>query len=274
MADTPAVPRPDRAPGGPEETGSRIRVAVTGAGGRMGSAAVDAVRAAPDLELVAALRRDDDLEQIVRARADVLVDLTVPESTEEIVHFAVRHGIHAVVGTTGWDDSRLAALRDALTAADGVGVLIAPNFAVGSVLATAFAAKAARFFDSVEIIELHHPDKVDAPSGTAARTAALVADARRAAGTGPSPDATRTEAPGARGADVDGVRVHSVRLRGLVAHQEVLLGSPGETLTIRHDSLDRASFMPGVLLGVRSVPAAPGLTHGLDAFLGLDEAGR
>ncbi|OMH24222.1 4-hydroxy-tetrahydrodipicolinate reductase [Tersicoccus phoenicis] len=237
----------------------------------MGAAAVDAVDAADDLELVAALGRGDDLAQLVRAGTDVLVDLTVPDSTEEIVHVAVRNGIHAVVGTTGWDESRLRGLRDALTAAPGVGVLIAPNFAVGSVLATAFAARAARFFESVEIVELHHPDKVDAPSGTAARTAALVADARRAAGTGPSPDATRTAAPGARGAEVDGVRVHSVRLRGLVAHQEVLLGSPGETLTIRHDSLDRASFMPGVLLGIRSVPSAPGLTHGLEAFLGLDE---
>lgn len=256
---------------GTDAGSTTIRVAVTGAGGRMGAAAVDAIEAADDLELVAALRRGDDLEQVVRARADVLVDLTVPDSTEEIVHFAVRNGIHAVVGTTGWDEARLAALTDALAAAPGVGVLIAPNFAVGSVLATAFAAKAARFFESVEIIELHHPDKVDAPSGTAARTAALVADARRAAGTAPSPDATRTGTPSARGADVDGVRVHSVRLRGLVAHQEVLLGSPGETLTIRHDSLDRASFMPGVLLGIRSVTAAPGLTHGLDAFLGLEE---
>ncbi|MEH0111172.1 4-hydroxy-tetrahydrodipicolinate reductase [Tersicoccus sp. MR15.9] len=271
-----SVPTPDTAgsdTAGSDTAGSSpLRVAVTGAGGRMGAAAVDAIDGAPDLELVAALGRGDALEEIVRARADVLVDLTVPDSTEEIVHFAVRNGIHAVVGTTGWDESRLAALRDALAGAPGIGVLIAPNFAVGSVLATAFAAKAARFFESVEIIELHHPDKVDAPSGTAARTAALVAEARRAAGTAPSPDATHTGAPGARGADVDGVRVHSVRLRGLVAHQEVLFGSAGETLTIRHDSLDRASFMPGVLLGIRSVPAAPGLTHGLDAFLGLDKA--
>jgi 4-hydroxy-tetrahydrodipicolinate reductase len=206
---------------------------------------------------------------MVDAGARFVVDLTVPDSTEANVHFAVERGIHAVVGTTGWTEARLEALRALLDQHPETGVLIAPNFALGSVLATAFAAKAARYFESVEIIELHHPDKVDAPSGTAVRTAKLVAASRAEAGVASSPDATQTALDGARGADVDGVRVHAVRLRGLVAHQEVLLGGPGEQLTIRHESLDRASFMPGVLLGLRSVAEHPGLTVGLDGYLDL-----
>jgi 4-hydroxy-tetrahydrodipicolinate reductase len=177
--------------------------------------------------------------------------------------------MHAVVGTTGWDAARLAALEALLAEHPETGVLIAPNFALGSVLASAFAAKAARYLESVEIVELHHPEKVDAPSGTAVRTAQLIAAERTAANVPASPDATTSELAGARGCDVDGVRVHSVRLRGLVAHQEVLLGGPGEQLTIRHDSFDRASFMPGVLLGVRNVAAHPGLTVGLDGYLDL-----
>lgn len=247
----------------------RLPVAVLGANGRMGSEAVKAVEAAPDLELVAALGRGDSLDAMVDAGARYVVDLTVPDSTEANVRFAVEHGMHAVVGTTGWTADRLDSLRALLAEHPETGVLIAPNFALGSVLASAFAAKAARYFESVEIIELHHPDKVDAPSGTAVRTAQLVAASRAEAGVAPSPDATRTTLDGARGADVDGVRVHAVRLRGLVAHQEVLLGGPGEQLTIRHDSFDRASFMPGVLLGLRSVAAHPGLTVGLDGYLDL-----
>ena len=249
----------------------KLAVAVLGASGRMGSEAVAAVEAAEDMELVAALGRTDPLETLVSAGARCIVDLTVPDSTEANVRFAVEHGIHAVVGTTGWDADRLARLQELLRASPGTGVLIAPNFALGSVLATAFAAKAARYFESVELIELHHPDKVDAPSGTAVRTASLIAQAREEAGVAPSPDATTKELPGARGADVDGVHVHSVRLRGLVAHQEVLLGGPGEQLTIRHDSFDRASFMPGVLLGLRQVAEHPGLTVGLDGYLNLND---
>ena len=249
----------------------QFSVAVLGAAGRMGSEAVKAVQAAPDLELVAALGRGDSLEALVSAGADVVVDLTVPDSTEANVRFAVEHGMHAVVGTTGWDAARLDRLRGLLAEHPDTGVLIAPNFALGSVLATAFAAKAARYFESVEVLELHHPDKIDAPSGTAVRTAALIAEARQDAGLALPPDATEKELPGARGADVDGVRVHSVRLRGLVAHQEVLFGGPGEALTIRHDSFDRASFMPGVLLGVRQVAAHPGLTVGLDGYLNLND---
>ena len=248
----------------------QLAVAVLGAGGRMGSEAVKAVEAAPDLKLVAALGRGDSLETLVSAGAQYVVDLTVPDSTEANVRFAVEHGMHAVVGTTGWDAGRLARLSALLEEHPGTAVLIAPNFALGSVLASAFAAKAARYFESVEVIELHHPDKIDAPSGTAVRTAHLMAEARAEVGVAPSPDATVKEVPGARGADIDGIRVHSVRLRGLVAHQEVLLGGAGEQLTIRHDSFDRASFMPGVLLGLREAAAHPGLTVGLDGYLNLN----
>jgi 4-hydroxy-tetrahydrodipicolinate reductase len=247
----------------------QLAVAVLGANGRMGAEAVQAVESAPDMKLVAALGRGDSLDTLVSAGARFVVDLTVPESTEENVRFAVENGMHAVVGTTGWDAARLEKLETLLAGNQGVGVLIAPNFALGSVLASAFAAKASKYFESVEIIELHHPDKVDAPSGTAVRTAQLIAAERAASGVDPSPDATTSELAGARGCDVDGVRVHSVRLRGLVAHQEVLFGGPGEQLTIRHDSFDRASFMPGVLLGVRNVAHHPGLTLGLDGYLDL-----
>jgi 4-hydroxy-tetrahydrodipicolinate reductase len=247
----------------------QLPVAVLGAHGRMGAEAVKAVEAASDMKLVAALGRGDSLDTLSSSGARVVVDLTVPESTEANVRFAVDHGMHAVVGTTGWDAGRLTELQSLLAGKPEVGVLIAPNFALGSVLASAFAAKASKYFESVEIIELHHPDKVDAPSGTAVRTAQLIAGERANAGIDPSPDATTSELAGARGCDVDGVRVHSVRLRGLVAHQEVLLGGPGEQLTFRHDSFDRASFMPGVLLGVRNVARHPGLTVGLDGYLDL-----
>jgi 4-hydroxy-tetrahydrodipicolinate reductase len=247
----------------------QLAVAVLGANGRMGSEAVKAVEAAADMKLVAALGRGDSLDALLDAGARYVVDLTVPDSTEANVKFAVEHGMHAVVGTTGWDAARLSSLEAALSASPGTGVLIAPNFALGSVLASAFAAKASKYFESVEIIELHHPNKVDAPSGTAVRTAQLIAAERQEAGMPASPDATESSLEGARGCDVDGVRVHSVRLRGLVAHQEVLLGGPGEQLTFRHDSFDRASFMPGVLLGLRNVADHPGLTVGLDGYLDL-----
>ncbi|MBT8160175.1 MULTISPECIES: 4-hydroxy-tetrahydrodipicolinate reductase [Arthrobacter] len=247
----------------------QLAVAVLGAHGRMGIEAVKAVEAAADMKLVAALGRGDSLQALLDAGAKYVVDLTVPDSTEANVRFAVENGMHAVVGTTGWDSERLGALRKLLAANPAAGVLIAPNFALGSVLASAFAATASKYFESVEIVELHHPNKVDAPSGTAVRTAQLIAAARAEAGVPASPDATDTELEGARGCDVDGVRVHSVRLRGLVAHQEVLLGGPGEQLTIRHDSFDRASFMPGVLLGLRKVASHPGLTVGLDGYLDL-----
>ena len=242
------------------------RVAVLGARGRMGAEVVRAVDAAADLTLAAALDVDDDLDL---SGADVAVDFTSPGAVMANLRACVDAGVHAVVGTTGFDEERLGELRGWLQSAPGVGVLVAPNFGIAAVLMMRFAAQAARFFDSVEIVELHHAGKADAPSGTARRTAELVAAARREAGSGPMPDATSTALPGARGADVDGVRVHAVRLAGLVAHQEVLLGGSGESLTLRHDSYDRASFMPGVLLGVRSVSGRPGLTVGLEALLDL-----
>ena len=246
-----------------------MKVAVLGAAGRMGSAACAAVEAADDLELVARMGSGDPLTALTDAGAEVAVDLTRPDAVMANLQFCVEHGVHAVVGTSGFDDDRLARLRGWLEDAPGVGVLVAPNFAVGAVLMMRFAEQAARFFESVEIVELHHPDKADAPSGTARRTAEVVAATRRDAGLGPMPDATATTLAGARGAQVDGVPVHSVRARGLVAHQEVILGTTGETLTIRHDSYDRRSFMPGVLLGVREVGSRPGLTVGLDALLGV-----
>ncbi|MFF7205936.1 MULTISPECIES: 4-hydroxy-tetrahydrodipicolinate reductase [unclassified Streptomyces] len=248
---------------------SKLRVAVLGAGGRIGSEAVQAVEAAEDMELVAALGRGDKLEALVDAGAQVAVELTTPTSVMGNLDFCVRHGIHAVVGTTGWTDERLAQLNTSLAASPQTGVLIAPNFSIGAVLTMKFAQQAARYFESVEVVELHHPNKADAPSGTATRTAQLIAAARAEAGLAPQPDATVTALDGARGADVDGVPVHAVRLRGLLAHQEVLLGGEGETLTIRHDSLHHSSFMPGILLGVRQVVSAPGLTFGLENFLDL-----
>lgn len=246
-----------------------IKVAVLGARGRMGSEAVRAVDNAKDLQLVSTIDHNDSLQQLVVSGVQVAVDLTVPSATEDNVRFCVENGIHCVVGTTGWDEAKLIRLTELLTQNPGVGVLIAPNFSIGAVLAMRFSAIAARFFESAEIVELHHPNKVDAPSGTAARTAALIANSRKDAALGAIPDATETDPDGARGATVDGVSVHSVRLRGLVAHQETLLGNEGEMLTIRHDSFDRISFMSGVLLGIRSVGAAPGLTHGLEHFMDL-----
>ncbi|AQU66234.1 4-hydroxy-tetrahydrodipicolinate reductase [Streptomyces niveus] len=247
-----------------------LRVAVLGANGRIGSEAVRAVEAADDMELVAALGRGDKLETLVDTGAQVAVELTTPTAVMGNLDFLVRHGIHAVVGTTGWTDDRLAQLETVLAGSPKTGVLIAPNFSIGAVLTMKFAQAAARYFESAEVVELHHPNKADAPSGTAARTAQLIAAARADAGSPPQPDATVTALDGARGADIDGVRVHSVRLRGLLAHQEVLLGGEGETLTIRHDSLHHSSFMPGILLGVRRVVRAPGLTFGLEHFLDLN----
>ncbi|MEU9718611.1 4-hydroxy-tetrahydrodipicolinate reductase [Streptomyces sp. NPDC047976] len=248
---------------------SKLRVAVLGARGRIGSEAVKAVEAAEDMELVAALGRGDKLEQVAEAGAQVAVELTTPDSVMGNLEFLVGHGIHAVVGTTGWNEDRLARLNTWLAASPETGVLIAPNFSIGAVLTMKFAAQAARYFESVEVVELHHPKKVDAPSGTATRTAQLIAAARAEAGLGAQPDATATALDGARGADVDGVPVHAIRLRGLLAHQEVLLGGEGETLTIRHDSLHHSSFMPGILLGARRVTQTPGLTFGLENFLDL-----
>ncbi|MFF3852624.1 4-hydroxy-tetrahydrodipicolinate reductase [Micromonospora sp. NPDC002575] len=242
-----------------------IRVAVLGARGRMGVEVCRAVDAAADMELVAAIDQGDD--RSAAAGAEVAVDFTTPDVVLDNLRWCVEAGIHAVVGTTGFTGPRLDQVRDWLAARPEVGAVIAPNFGIGAVLMMQFAERAARHFESVEIIEQHHPRKLDAPSGTATHTARRIAQARAEAGLGPAPDATKDEVPGARGADIDGVRVHAVRATGLVAHQEVLFGTAGETLTIRHDSYDRASFMPGVLLAVRAVRTRPGLTIGLDPLL-------
>ena len=244
------------------------RVCVIGAAGRMGSEVCRAVEAAADLTLVSRVDFGDDLEAGL-ASVQVAVVFSTPDVAEEHVVACVARGVHVVVGTTGWTAEALDRVQTALRSAPSVGVLVAPNFALGAVLLMRFAAQAAAHYESVEVVELHHPDKVDAPSGTAVRTARLVAAARQAAGVPPSPDATTDALPGARGADVDGIPVHAVRLTGLVAHQEVLMGAAGETLTLRHDSYDRASFMPGVLLAVREIGRRPGLTVGLESFLGL-----
>ncbi|MDQ1103172.1 4-hydroxy-tetrahydrodipicolinate reductase [Nocardioides zeae] len=251
-------------------TSSPLRVGVLGARGKVGREICAAVDAADDLALVAEVDAGDDVDVLRTSGAQVVVDFTHPDVVMANLEFCIAHGIHAVVGTTGFDDDRLATLGGWLADAPSTGVLIAPNFSIGAVLMMRFAAEAARFYDSVEIVELHHPTKADAPSGTARRTAELVAAARRAAGSPPMPDATSTGLEGARGADVDGVRVHALRIRGMIAHQEVVLGGPGETLTIRHDSMDRASFAPGVLLGVRAIADHPGLTVGLEHLLELD----
>jgi 4-hydroxy-tetrahydrodipicolinate reductase len=244
-----------------------IRVGVFGSRGRMGAEVCRAIDSAPDLELVAALDLGDD--RALAEAAEVIVDFTHPDAVMDNLSWCIDHGIHAVVGTTGFTDERLNRLRTTLADHDGVGVLIAPNFSIGAVLMMRFAEQAAAFYESAEIIELHHPGKVDAPSGTAANTARRIAAARNAAALGVPPDATVEELPGARGAQVDGIRVHGLRLRGLVAHQEVLFGAEGETLTIRHDSLDRVSFMPGVLAAVRAVSTRPGLTVGIEPILGI-----
>ncbi len=246
-----------------------IKVGVLGAKGRVGSAVCEGVNGAEGLELVAQVDQDDDLQMLVEAGAEVVVDFTTPGSVMGNLEFCIANGIHAVVGTTGFDEERLTRVRE-WCAAEGAGnVLIAPNFAISAVLAMAFARQAARFFDSAEVVEYHHPHKLDAPSGTAIHTAQGIAEARREAGLGPIPDATEQTLEGARGADVDGVRVHGVRMTGMVAHEDIIFGAQGQTLTIRQDSYDRTSFVPGVLVGVREVAAHEGLTVGLDSYLGL-----
>lgn len=245
------------------------RVAVLGAKGRMGSASVAALSAAEGIDVVAEIDVDDTIELVAESGAEVALDFTAPSAALDNVRWCVEHGVHVVVGTSGFDDERIAQVRKLLGDSPTAGVLVVPNFSVGAVLMMRFAATAAPFFESVEVVELHHPDKLDAPSGTATRTAELIAAARRDAGSAALPDATTTGPGGARGATVAGVPVHSVRARGYVASQEVLFGGVGETFSIRHDSHDRESFMPGVVAAVRAVSARPGITVGLDAILDL-----
>jgi 4-hydroxy-tetrahydrodipicolinate reductase len=244
-----------------------MRVGVLGAKGKVGATMVQAVEAAEGLTFTAGVDAGDPLSLFTTSQTEVVIDFTHPDVVMDNLNFLIDNGIHAVVGTTGFTDERLQQVQAWLEKSRTTAVLIAPNFAIGAVLSMHFAQQAARFFESAEVIELHHPHKADAPSGTAARTARLIAEARK--GLPPNPDATSTGIEGARGADVDGIPVHSVRLAGLVAHQEVLFGTQGETLTIRHDSLDRTSFVPGVLLAVRTVREHPGLTVGLEPLLDL-----
>src|SRR6201996_832671 len=244
-----------------------MRVGVLGAKGKVGATMVAAVQAAEDLTLSAQVDAGDALSLLTDSDTEAVIDFTHPDGGMGNLEFLTGTGIPAVVGTPGFAAERLAQVESWLTDNPKSSVLIAPNFAIGAVLSMHFAKQAAPFFDSVEVIELHHPQKADAPSGTAGRTAALIAEARK--DLPPNPDATSSGLPGARGADVDGVPVHSVRLAGLVAHQEVLFGTLGETLTIRHDSMDRTSFVPGVLLAVRRIRERPGLTVGLEPLLDL-----
>lgn len=244
-----------------------INVSVLGAKGRMGAQVVNAVETEAGISLIAALDIGDSLEQLIGSGTQVAVDFTTPDAVMGNLEFLINNGFNVVVGTTGFDDIKLAIVNGWLKENPSVGVIIAPNFAIGAVLMMEFATKAARYFESAEIIELHHPDKVDAPSGTAIRTAQLMSQARNEAGLAAMPDATASGLESARGSKVGDVPIHSVRARGLVAHQEVIFGGLGETLTIRHDSIDRAGFMPGVLLGIRSVITRPGLTHGLDKLM-------
>ena len=247
-----------------------IKVGVLGSKGRMGTETVKAIKGASGLELVAQIDLGDSLDSLINSGAEVIVDFTQPDAVMKNLEFAINNGISVVVGTTGFDETKLNQIRSWLSKQPKVGVLIAPNFGLGAVLMMQFSATASKYFESVEIIELHHPDKADAPSGTAVRTAELINDARTSVKKEKMPDATKSSLPGARGAKVGEVPIHSIRLRGLVAHQEVVLGDPGETLTIRHDSIDRSGFMPGVLLGIRKINSNPGLTYGLENFLEIN----
>ena len=244
-----------------------MKVAVLGAKGRMGAETVAAIESASDLTLSSALDLGDSLDQLIKTGTEVIVDFPHPDAVMKNLEFAITNGIHVVVGTTGFDDKKLSELKNLLSKNTKVGALIAPNFGLGAVLMMQFSQKAAQYFESVEIIELHHANKVDAPSGTAIRTAELITDARKQSKKGAMPDASKTIIPGARGAKVGDVPIHSVRSHGYVAHQEVIFGDAGETLSIRHDSINRAGFMPGVLIGVRNVAKHPGLTVGLENYM-------
>ena len=246
-----------------------LKVAVLGAKGRMGSESIKAISECKDLELVASLDLGDSLDKLASSGAQVVVDFTHPDSVMGNLEFAIKNGISVVVGTTGFDEKKLNQIKSWLEANPKVGALIAPNFGLGAVLMMQFAAQASKYFESVEIVELHHPAKADAPSGTAVRTAELITAARKSVNKAAMPDATTSEIDGARGAKIGDVQIHSVRLRGLVAHQEVILGDVGETLSIRHDSIDRTGFMPGVLLAIREVGSHPGLTFGLENYMDL-----
>jgi 4-hydroxy-tetrahydrodipicolinate reductase len=241
-----------------------IRVGVIGAAGRMGSEVRRAVEEDDELQLVARIGRGDSLEVLPDSGAQVAVDFTTPDVVKHNIDFCLEHGVHAVVGTTGLSSDDLEDIEKK-AGGSSANVFVAPNFAIGAVLMMDLAQRAAPYFRAAEIIERHHERKLDAPSGTALRTAALIGDARENAW----PGIDRRSGGPSRGKELSGVQVHSVRLPGSIAHQEVIFGGVGETLTIRHDSLDRSSFMPGVLLAIKKVASLPGLTVGLEHLLGL-----
>jgi 4-hydroxy-tetrahydrodipicolinate reductase len=245
-----------------------MKVAVLGAKGRMGTEAVAAINAATDLTLSAALDIEDSLDKLIQTGTEIIVDFTTPDSVMKNLEFAINNGIHVVVGTTGFDDKKIGHLKTLLSKQPKVGALIAPNFGLGAVLMMQFSQTAAKYFESAEIIEMHHANKIDAPSGTAVRTAEMITTARKEINKANMPDATISSLPGARGAKVGDVPVHSIRGHGYVAHQEVVFSDAGETLTIRHDSINRSGFMPGVLIGIRNVVKFPGLTIGLENYMG------
>ena len=246
-----------------------LRVGVLGAKGRMGAEVCNAISQADDMKLVAALDAGDAVSTLASEGANVVVDFTNPDVVMPHLDWLIHNGVHAVVGTTGFSDDRIAQVKTWSAESPNTGVLIAPNFSIGAILMTKLATDAARFFESVEIVELHHPNKLDAPSGTSVHTAKAIGAARKAANMAEQPDATEQKFMAARGVKVEGIPIHSVRLRGLVAHQEVIFGDTGETFTIRHDSFDRVAYIPGVLAGIRGVFENPGVTVGLDKYLGL-----
>jgi len=244
-----------------------MKVAVLGAKGRMGQETVAAINATTDLSLSAALDLGDSLDKLVNSGTQIMVDFTTADAVMKNIEFAIEHDIHIVVGTTGIDENKLKIISNLLSKHPDVGALIAPNFGLGAVLMMQFSQTAAKFFESVEIMEMHHANKIDAPSGTAIRTAEMITKSRNASNKAKMPDATKSEITGARGAKVGDVPVHSIRGHGYVAHQEVVFSDLGETLTIRHDSISRAGFMPGVLIGIRNVAKHPGLTVGLENYM-------
>lgn len=244
-----------------------IKVAVLGAKGRMGAEVVKAVTNASDLELVASIDQNDDFNIVKNSGAQVAVDFTTPDVVMNNLELLINAGISPVVGTTGFNEEKISKLQKMLQSNSQVSLRLVPNFSIGAILMMRFAKAATKFYDSVEIIEYHHPNKIDAPSGTAVRTAQIIAEERKLNNLGNNPDATISEVPGSRGSKIDGIPVHAVRMQGLVAHQEVVFGSHGETLTIRHDSFDRESFMPGVLLAIRNIGKKPGLTIGIDDLI-------
>ncbi|GAB3949601.1 4-hydroxy-tetrahydrodipicolinate reductase [Kribbella albertanoniae] len=245
------------------------RIAVVGARGRMGVASVRAIEASSDLTVAAEIDIDDDVQDIVDHNAEVVLVFSPPDVAHEQVQWCIKQGLHVVVGTSGFDEQSVEQIRAALVDHAEVGVFVVPNFSVSAVLMAKFAAQAAPYFESVEIIEMHHPGKVDAPSGTAQHTAELIGRARAAAGTAQSPDATYLDPHGVRGGRIEGVSVHAVRVRGFMSSQEVLFGVDGEILRLRYDSVTRESLMPGVLTALRAVPKLTGVTVGLDAVMSL-----